>query len=658
MHIVTTLEDLHDTVQAYSNVDAFCFDVETWGAHRLDTTRNDVLWIALSTYGRTDVIPMGHPNGVLEREEFPLLPSAKIRIDKGLPLRESDYSKDRRKVIRHFSAAPAQLSPAEVFGALKPVMFGDALKVGHNLKFDLKSVAKYLGGIPTGPFADTLMATFLDDNRNRNGLGLKDCLKRELGFEMEKGVGAEVEAYGFMEVAKYAYLDAKYTWLLWRQIHPRLEAAGLIPVFRLEMDVLNVTAHMELRGADIDVEGLKDLRVALEQDLEEIKGRIYAAAGKPFNINSNIEKQTLLFSLKKDGGRGLRGKKLTPKGQERRQAGLPAQVTDYSVAADALEPFRESDELVAALLDYADTNKLISTYVTAYLGGEVTRTINGKSKETTKEALLVSGRIHTDFVQWGAETGRFSSKNPNLQNVPAPHTPRGRQIRNLFIAPDDHTLVVADYSQIEPRIIASFSEDPVMVNNYLTGSDIYTTVGDTMGVDRRAGKTLVLAISYDVGPNKIADNIGCTVDEAKELLDNFYASFPAVTAYKKKVIRASRSRRPVPYVKTLLGRRRYLPDLLSSETGLRARAERQAFNTRIQGSGADLMKLAMVRAHDLIPEGSSLVLTVHDELVTVTPNHLREETAEAIREAMEGITALKVPLVADVKVVSRWGEAK
>ena len=658
MHIVTDLDDLHATVQAYAEVDAFCFDVETWGANRIDPRRNDVLWIAMSTYGRCDVIPMGHPNGELLREEFPLLPSAKIRLDKGLALRDSDYSKDRRKVIRHFGPPPEQLTPAQVFSALKPLMFSDQLKIGHNLKFDVESVAKYLGDVPSGPFADTLIAAFLDDNRARNGIGLKDCLKREFGYDMEKGVGAEVEAHTFDDVAKYAYLDAKYTWLLWKVLEKRLESAELMPVFRLEMDVLNVISRMELHGANIDTDGLVQLREDLNRDLEEIKGRIFKAAGKPFNINSNIEKQTLLFSLKRDGGRGLRGKKLTPKGAERQKSGLPAQVSDYSVAADALEPFRGRDELVTALLEYADVNKLISTYITPYLGGEVERTINGKTKTVDRAALVIEGKIHTDFVQWGAETGRFSSRNPNLQNVPAPHTERGRQIRNLFVAPKGHVLVVADYSQIEPRVIASMSKDPVMVNNYLTGSDIYTTVGDTMGVDRRAGKTLVLAISYDVGPQKIADNIGCSLVEAKELLDNFYASFPAVTSYKKQVIRAARARRPVPYVKTLMGRRRYLPDLLSSEMGLKARAERQAFNTRIQGSAADIIKLAMVRANALLPEQAHLILTVHDELVTVAPEDAADDAVAAIREAMEGIDALQVPLIADIKCVPRWGDAK
>jgi DNA polymerase-1 len=197
-----------------------------------------------------------------------------------------------------------------------------------------------------------------------------------------------------------------------------------------------------------------------------------------------------------------------------------------------------------------------------------------------------------------------------------------------------------------------------MCGAYLDGEDIYTTVGNTMGIDRKAGKTLVLAMAYGVGPDKIAADIGCTVTDARELLDNFSSKFPAVVRYKRAVVSESRSRGPVPYATTLLKRRRYIPDLRSKEVWRRSRAERQAFNTVIQGSSADLIKVAMVRAYDMIPKEASLILTVHDELVTVTPEAIAGETAEAIRQAMEGIQVLKVPLLSDVKIVNRWGEAK
>jgi DNA polymerase-1 len=235
-------------------------------------------------------------------------------------------------------------------------------------------------------------------------------------------------------------------------------------------------------------------------------------------------------------------------------------------------------------------------------------------------------------------------------------------VRNLFVAPPGYKLVVADYSQIEPRVIAAFSQDPILVNNYMTGGDIYTTIGDTMGVDRKAGKVLVLAISYGVGPDKIASSIGCTVQEARKLLSDFEARFSSIPKYKGRVVRAAKTIKPIPYVETILGRRRYIPDLLSNEQGLLARAERQAFNTVIQGSAADVMKLAIIRAHSCFVDEPNInvVLTVHDELVTICPEDRAEETAEAIRQSMEGINLpqISIPLKAEVYIVDKWGEAK
>jgi DNA polymerase I-like protein with 3'-5' exonuclease and polymerase domains len=658
MNIVTTQEQLDELVAAYDKVDAFAYDVETIGDHRGDPRQNIVTWLSMATDGRVDVIPMGHPNGEYVRTDYPLLPSAVVRKDKGMDLRASDYSKDERKATRIFDEPPAQLTRAEVFQALKPLLLSNKVKAGHNLKFDLQSVSKYIGQLPAQPYACTLNASFIIDNRNRNGLGLDDCLKREFGYEMVKGVGKEVEKYSFTEVATYAALDAEWTWKLWLKLSNDLDNSGLRGIFNLEMDVLDVICRMELRGADIDVAKLEDLKADLEVQLETTKATIYRLAGKAFNINSVPEKQKLLFSPKKDGGRGLRPKVLTPAGEKRADQGLPSTYADYSVAEPAIKMFEGKDALVDAMLTYSDLNKLLTTYVIPYLGGDITRTLLGKSKIVAKKSLLLNGRIHTDFVQYGAETGRFSSRNPNLQNVPAPHTANGKAIRNLFVAPTGYSLVVADYSQIEPRVIASFSQDRIMCGAYLNGEDIYTTIGSTMGVDRKAGKVLVLSLAYGVGPDKIADSIGCTLGEARELLDEFVRKFPAVARYKKQVIAESRRQAPIPYVSTLLKRRRYLPDLRSNEVWKRSRAERQAFNTVIQGSAADLIKVAMIRANKMIPEKSALILTVHDELVTVTPTNIAEETADAIRQAMEGINALSVPLLADVKIVQRWGEAK
>jgi DNA polymerase I-like protein with 3'-5' exonuclease and polymerase domains len=658
MNIITTEEQLTDLIAYYLKQDAFVFDVETMGDHRGDPRQNQVVWIAMATHDRIDVIPMGHPNGEYIRTDYPLLPSAQDRLIKGLALRASDYSKDERKATKVFGEAPEQLTPGEVFRALKPLFFSDLVKIGHNLKFDLQSVSKYLGKLPAQPYACTLNAAFILDTRNNHNLGLDDCLKREFDYHMVKGVGAQIEMYTFDEVATYAALDAEWTWKLWNKYSPRLEQDNVLGVFKLEMDVLRVICGMELHGAEIDVEALKVLKVNLELQLETTKADIYKLAGKAFNINSVPEKQRLLFSSKKDGGRGLRPRVLTPKGVKNNESGLDPIISDFSVSEPAIKAFKGKDALVDALLNYSDLNKLLTTYVVPYLGGDITRTTAGKSKTVAKRALLLNGRIHTDFIQYGAETGRFSSRNPNLQNVPNASTINGKAIRNLFVAPEGHQLVVADYSQIEPRILSSFSGDRVLCQNYLDGVDIYTTIGDTVGVDRSGAKTLVLGMMYGIGPEKIATSIGVSGAEARNLLDNFARKFPAITKYKRQVVAETRRRGPVPYALTYMNRRRYLPDLLSKEIGKRAGAERQAFNTVIQGSAADLIKLAMVRAEGLLPDGAAMILTIHDELVTTAPKEVIEETAAAIREAMEGIKALSIPMLADVKIVDKWGDAK
>lgn len=658
MNIITTDTQLSDLVDYYLSQDAFVFDVETMGDHRGDPRQNQVVWIALATHGRVDVIPMGHPNGEYLRTEYPLLPSAQDRIIKGLPLRAIDYSKDERKATKIFGPAPEQLSAGEVFKALKPLFFSDVLKIGHNIKFDLESVSKYLGDLPSKPYACTLNAAFILDTRNSRSLGLDDCLKREFDYHMVKGVGAQIEVHTFDDVATYAGLDAEWTWKLWNTYAPRLSADNVLGVFNLEMDILYVISKMELHGAAIDVDALKILKDNLELQLETTKADIYRFAGKAFNINSVPEKQKLLFSTKKDGGRGLRPRVLTPKGINNSENGLAPVISDYSVSEPALKAFQGKDALVDALINYSDLNKLLTTYVIPYLGGDITRTTAGKAKTVAKKSLLLNGRIHTDFIQYGADTGRFSSRNPNLQNVPNPRTANGKAIRNLFVAPEGHQLVVADYSQIEPRILSSFSGDRVLCQNYIDGVDIYTTIGDTVGVDRSGAKTLVLGMMYGIGPEKIANSIGVSPTEARNLLDDFSRKFPSVSKYKRQVIAETRRRGPVPYALTYMNRRRYLPDILSREMGKRAGAERQAFNTVIQGSAADLIKLAMVRADGLIPDKAAMILTIHDELVTVAPKEIIEETAAAIREAMEGIKALQIPLLADVKIVDKWGEAK
>jgi DNA polymerase I-like protein with 3'-5' exonuclease and polymerase domains len=666
MNIITTKKQLQELVEFYSKVDGFAFDVETVGENRIQPVVNDVLWISLATEGRTDVIPMGHPNGDFLQWDKELLLSGQKKVAAGKELKETDYSKNQAKWTPVFDAPPEQLLPGDVFKALKPLFFSDQLKVGHNIKFDLKSIAKYYRGVvPKKPFFDTLMAAFVIDNRNRGKLGLKDCSEKYLKIKVEKGIGAMVEVHSFSEVAHYSGFDSEVTWKLYKELAPRL-TGSLARVWGLEMDIVGALCDMELAGATVDVEELTKLKKRLDVDIDAAVARAYRLAGKPFPMNSVQEKQKILFSPKDEGGRGITPNikikiALTTKGQDMLAARLPLTINQYSVSSDALEFYRAKDELVDAILEYQDLNKLMTTYVMPYLGGDIVRTNAGKSRILEKKSLLINGKVHTSFKSHGAETGRFSSSDPNLQNIPSSGQ-YGKLIRNLFVAPQGYKLVVADYSQIEPRIVASFSNDPIMMDNYLNGKDIYTTIGDTVGLDRKAGKVLVLAMTYGVGPDKIASSLGLTVDAARKLLNDFTERFNDIAKYKARVTRLASQQSPTPFVETVFGRRRYIPDLKSTDKGLRSRADRQAFNTVIQGSAADLMKLAIVRAHScFIDEPDvNVVLTVHDELVTVAREDLAEETAEAIRLSMEGIhlPEITVPLIADVKIVDKWGEAK
>jgi len=667
MNIITTKKQLEEFVSFYSTVDEFAYDVETMGKDALLTKVNRVVWIAFATEGRVDVIPMGHPNGDFEFYTKPLLKSGQDRIAKGKPISELHMSKNKAHWIPQFNDPPEQLTAKEVFDALKPILLSNKLKVGHNLKFDLESVTKYLGNrIPPKPYFDTMMAGFIVNNMNRGKLNLKDSVKRECGIEIEKGIGEDISKHSFDDVAFYAGKDAEVTWELYRALKPKV-LGDLSRVWKLEMDVLAAVCDMELAGAPIDLEQLDVLAVEIAKGIEEAKAKAFAAAGEVFNLNSTQEKQRIIFGPDPVTGKVKRRpnfkfkNSLTPKGKEAQAEGKELHYNMFSVSSEALETFKGKDQLIDGLLQYQELNKLMTTYVTPYKGGEITRTTNGKSRTVNKDSLLIDGRVHARFNAHGADTGRFSSSEPNLQNIPSSGE-YGKLIRNLFIAPPGHKLVVADYSQIEPRVIAALANDRKLISNYVNGEDIYEEIGRTMGVERKVGKMLVLAISYGVGPYTIASNIGCTTKEAQELMNKFENTYSDIKKYKAKVVRQSLQQRPIPFASTIFGRRRYIPELKINDDRMQAKAKRQAFNTVIQGSAADIMKLALVRAHSCFVEEPdiNLILTVHDELVTVTPEDRVEEVVEAIRMSMEDIKLdrITVPLVADINVVDKWGEAK
>jgi DNA polymerase I-like protein with 3'-5' exonuclease and polymerase domains len=668
--VILTAEELHDVGMLYSMVDEFAFDVETWGEHRLDCFRNQASWISLATEDRTTVIPMGHPNGEFLRWDKPLLAAGAARRAKGLPHRESDYSTNKARWVPQFDAPPTQLRPAEVFKALEYALFGPSLKFGHNLKFDLTAVAKYYGRFPTGPYWDTMLAELVLDSRTRlEGVGLAQSVKRRLSLTMVKGVGVDVNAHSFDDVAIYSAFDSRATYLLAKAQQALFDTEGMarpLNALNLESEALAAFAEMELAGAPVDEVALGRLRAQLEESLEATTADVYRAAGRPFNINSNAEKRDLLFAPKREGGLALRPRlsdpkaTLTPKGLTVYRTKGTLTREHLSVSEPALRAYK-GVPVVDALMEYSTLYKLWGTYVVPYGGGDVERTTAGKTKVVSKEGRIFKGRLHPEFKQMGADTSRASCTHPNLQNVPA----RGdwaKLIRGLFVAPEGYMLVQADWSQIEPRIIASLSGDPLMIRNYLDGADIYTTIGDAMGVARQVGKTLVLAIAYGVGPDTVADRAGCSVKEAESLMEGFDSKFAAVPRHKARVVRTARARKPVPYVETLMGYRRMLPELKSTIRGIANRAERQAYNTLIQGSAAQMMKAALVRVHESLQDEphARLILTVHDEVLVLCREGIASEVAECVRESMEGlfVPEMRVPLVAETKIVKDWSQCK
>ena len=626
MALVTTPEQLEELLDYYLDMPGFGFDVETIGDNPLDPLRNQVVWLSLATYGRSDVIPMGHPNGKLLRVVPGRTPTGKV-------------SKNEKLATKIWSPPPTQLERHEVFSGLEPLLLStEHFKLAHNTVFDVVSCAKYQSRPMPGPYLDSGVAAYLLNSSHRPITGfpkpysLGAVVNRELRWTYDKSVGKDIAGKSFKDVALYSRLDSLAMWLTWTYaLEPRIHEVQ--QVWDMECRLIEVLVDMKLEGADVDQDALHALHAELLEEIEVLRGRCYKAAGKVFDLGSPQQLAKILYEE-----RGLRPRKMTKGGKD----GLnPKPSTDD----EALEPYRNRDPLVAAYLDHKEVDKLLGTYVAPYVGEH-----------------LVKGKIHANFNAMGAETGRFSSSNPNLQNVPRPGTEKGTKIRGLFYAPGNDWLVVADYSQVEPRVYAGLSGDPHLKAPYLTegGDDFYTVIAAPFGLDRNAGKKMFLSVAYGIGAPKLAADAGISITKARDILDNFDRQFPVAGEYKKKVIRECRRRKP-PMVKTLLGRRRYLPEIFSGIDGVRMRAERQAFNTVIQGGAADINKLAGIEMHARLREFDErcrMLLTVHDEWVIRAPGDVAEAAAEIVRQAMEGINLLPVPLVADVKIVKHWSAAK
>lgn len=625
--IVTDSDSLQRTIKHFAKRDVFAFDVETVGPHRGVPSQNEISWISLATQGAAVAIPLGHPNG-------------NVLIRKASRHRNKQTGEWEHLPVL-YDAPPAQLRPAQVFEALEPLLFSDRVKVCHNATFDLLSVAKYYDGKhPCAPYGDTIVGAWLLDE-NRPSLGLKNLVKTRYGLAYDpEEVGKRVEIHPFDKVGRYAWLDAQMTWLLYRHLRPRISWENLDGIWQLEMDVLDCLLHMQSAGAPIDVPALTELRTDLSQQVSISESLVYRAAGKILNLASVPQKQAVLY--------GADGFALTP--LEFTKTGAP------STSASALAKYKDHP-FVSNLLTYQELSKLLGTYVDGYLG------------TADKPSIIFDGRIYPSFAQYGTVTGRFSCRAPNVQNWPRPNTTWGKRIRDLFVPPPGFKLLVADYAQIELRILAHFAGKGPLWQGFWDGLDAHTTTASVVfGVApedvtkemRQVAKGIAFAILYGAHEAKLAAMAKISERKAAQFMRTHEKAFPEIYAYKDKLLEEVRKRRPVPHLRTLLGRVRRLPDLRSRNMGIRSRAERQLVNAHIQGSNADITKLAMVRYNKTRFDGMQMILTVHDELALLCPTEFADKGAQVLHEAMAGaeMQLLSVPLTTDVKICDRWSEAK
>ena len=376
-----------------------------------------------------------------------------------------------------------------------------------------------------------------------------------------------------------------------------------------------------------------------------------------------MQKQEILYSPVDKGGQGLKPWKATDTGKK--QLRRHDECTNWSTDDEVLQGFPDNP-VARALREYGDVHKLLSTYVLAYLGDPA----------NDKEPQIYEDRIHADFVQYGTNTRRFSCRAPNLQNIPRPDTPLGKLIRGAWCAEPGEKLVIGDYGQIELVMFAHFAGSGALYDVFINGGDPHQMTADKLGIERQQGKRLNFSMSFGAGLYLVASMLGVSVDAAREILADHRRAFPELYQLKEDIINTCRSREPVPYVHTLLGGMRRLPEInryaprraaeedRKAIDGIRMRAERQAVSAVIQGSAADLIKLAMVRADVLlgqqIPE-ARLTLCVHDEIVLEVPEQYAEKAKDILEEAMTGPEIqrlIRVPLVADAKIVDRWSQAK
>jgi DNA polymerase-1 len=535
-----------------------------------------------------------------------------------------------------YLGAPMQLDMETVLRVLGPVLADSAVaKIGHDLKFVEVLLGRF--GMPLrGVAFDTMLASYLLDpeashelfeaaSRDANAKlpDLESIAPKRRGHAQRTLDDLEIE-----EAVGYAAPFASTALRLADAYRPRLIAAKLDHLHEdLELPLATVLARMERAGVLVDFEALGVLAVEMDATLRKLEEKAHAIAGSELNLASPKQLEAVLFDEL-----GLKSTRRTKTGR--------------STDAEALEAIVDDHPLPGIVLEHRAIAKLKGTYVDA-----LPRLVNAET-----------GRIHTRWNQAVAATGRISSQDPNLQNIPI-RTDLGKMIRRAFIAPNESVILSADYSQIELRVLAHLSQDPVLVHAFRTNEDVHVRTAmeifevarDEVTEDmRRKSKTVNFGVIYGMGEQALAKRLSIPRTEAARFIAAYFERYRGVREFMDRTMEDARR---TETVFTLLGRRRLLPDLRSSDRVRRAYAERIAQNTPIQGTAADLLKLAMVKLAEPVVEGARMVLTVHDELAFEVPKAAAEQAAARVREAMEGVYPLSVPLVVEVGWGANWAEA-
>ena len=532
-----------------------------------------------------------------------------------------------------YLGVPEQISKESAKEAIKKIF--NSKVVGHNIKFDLHFVSRFLEDDTLSIYADSMILAWLINPESALGLDkLSDKLLDHTMVTFKDTVkkGETFASVELEDASKYASEDAYITLKLFNLFNEKLKLQNAMHLIResqeVEVPFITTLLGMEKEGIRVDAKFLEEFLAEVQETLANLTKKIYELAGSEFNINSTKQLGVILFE----------------------HLGLPVgkkTKTGYSTDEKVLNSLKQSHEIITSLLEYREIYKLYSTYIEPLL----------KLSREDK-----NGRIHTSFVQTGTATGRLSSKNPNLQNIPA-RSAQGLKIREAFVASEGKKLIGIDYSQIELRLLAHYSQDSVLVDAFRADKDIHLQTAialfgeDEASSKRAIAKTVNFGLLYGMGQKKLSETLGITTKEAKEIIERYFQSFPTVKTYFRSIVDNSKE---MGYIETLLKRRRYF-DYETASPMYRAAYDRESVNSVFQGSASDLIKLSMNKIDRVIKEerlNAKMLLQIHDELIFEVDANEAEILGTKFKEIMESIYELRIPLKASLNIGDNWGQLK